>query len=155
MLIIKCGHCGTLNTVTTSKQHKTGKRGPVAYDVNTRLALGSLNAGIGQTHVNALLSCLNIPSINHVTFKTRGREVGKAVETVAKASCMESCNEERESAVAAGAKYNNNNLVGVTCSYDLGWQKGGRPTIRPPAMEVYLGSPLGKCWIILREIKCV
>lgn len=110
-----CGHCGTMNTVTTSKQHKSGKQGPVAYDVNTRLVLGLLNAGIDQMHVNALLSCLNIPSVNQ-----------KPVETVARASCMESCNEERASAVAAGAKCDNNNLVGVACSSDMAWWKRGK-----------------------------
>ena len=58
----------------TSKKHKTGKRGPMAYDINTRIALGALNAGIGQTHVNSLLSCMNVPSIDHTTFKARERE---------------------------------------------------------------------------------
>ena len=87
-----------------SKQHRTGKPGPMAYDVNLGIILGALNAGIRRTHLNSLLSCLNIPAINHVTFKTRGREVGKAVETVAQVTCMESCSEKREKTLAAGAK---------------------------------------------------
>ena len=61
-------------------QLRTGKRGPMAQDVNTRLALEVLNAGIGHTHVNSLLLCLDVPTVNHVTFKTRERDVGKAVE---------------------------------------------------------------------------
>ena len=102
-------------------QHRTGKRGPIAQDVNTRLALGALgalNAGIGHTHVNSLLSCLDLPTVNNATFKTREREAGKAVELVAK---------EREMvmamAMAAGAECDSGNLVGVMCSYDMGWQK--------------------------------
>ena len=104
-------------------QHRTGKRGPMAHDVNTRLALGALNAGIGHTHVNSLLSCLDIPTVNHVTFNAREKEVGKAVEHVAKESCVASCCKEREMAMAAGAKCDSENLVGVMCSCDMGWQK--------------------------------
>lgn len=58
---VKCHFCGSLNFASTSMQHRTGKRGPMAHDVNTRLALGALNAGMGHTHVNSLLSCLDIP----------------------------------------------------------------------------------------------
>ena len=72
-----------MNEMTNLKRHTSGKRGPKAYDTNTRLALGALNAGIGQTHLNSLLSCLDIPTINHVTFKAREREVGRALESVA------------------------------------------------------------------------
>ena len=142
--VIKCHLCGTLNTVNTSKQHKTGQRGPKAFDVNSRLALGALNAGIGQTHVNSLLSCLNIPSVNHVTFKAREREVGKAVESVAKASCMESCIEERKIAIAAGAEIDSQNLVGVTCWYDMGWQKRGKAHNSSTGHGAVLGVATGK-----------
>ena len=38
-------------TASTSMQHRTGKQGPMAHDVNTRLALGALNAGIGHTYM--------------------------------------------------------------------------------------------------------
>ena len=96
-------------------QHRTGKRGPMAHDVNTRLALGALNARIGHTHVNSLLSCLDIPAVNHVTFKTREREVGKAGEHVANESCIVSCCKEREMVMAAGAECDSENLVRVMC----------------------------------------
>ena len=92
------------------------KQNNEAHDVNTRLALGALNGGIGHTHVNSLLSCLDIPTVNHVTFKTREREVGKAVEHVANESYVVSCCKEREMAMAAGAECDSENLVGVMCS---------------------------------------
>ena len=97
-------------------QHRTGKRGSMAHDVNTRLALGAINDGIGHAHVNSLLSCLDIPIVNHLTFKTREREVGKAVEHVANESYVVSCCKEREMAMAAGAECDSENLVGVMCS---------------------------------------
>ena len=51
-LTVKCTHCGDLNNVNTSGQHRAGSRGPLASDVNTRAVLGSLHIGIGQTELN-------------------------------------------------------------------------------------------------------
>ena len=134
-------------------QHRTGKRGPLAQDVNTRLALGALNAGIGHTHVNSLLSCLDVPTVNHATFKTREREVGKAVELVANESCVVSCCKEREMAMAAGAECDSGNLVEVMCSMIWGGRKGERPIIRLQVMGQYLVLPRGRSWILLPGIK--
>ena len=86
--VIKCPFCGKSNQVKTSGQHRSGKCGPPAFDINTRVVLGCLHAGIGQTHINNVLSTLNAPTLNSVTFKLREREVGKAVETIAKSSCQ-------------------------------------------------------------------
>ena len=127
----------------------------MAHDVNTRLALGALNAGIGHTHVNSLLSCLDIPTVNHVTFKTREREVGRAVELVANESCVVSCCKEREMAMEAGAECDSENLVGVMCSYDMGWQKRGKAHNSSTVMEQFLVLPLARYWILLPGIKPV
>lgn len=116
----------------------------MAQDVNTRLALGAPNAGIGHTHVNLLLSCLDIPTVNHVTYKTREREVGKAVELVANESCVMSCCKEREMAMAAGAECDSGNLVGVMCSYDMGWQKRGKAHNSPTGHGAVLCVATGK-----------
>ena len=116
----------------------------MAQDVNTRLALGALNAGIGHTHVNSLLSCLDVPTVNHATFKTREREVGKAVELVANESCVVSCCKEREMAMTAGAECDSGNLVGVMCSYDMGWQKRGKAHNSSTGHGAVLGVATGK-----------
>ena len=42
-----------------------------------------LHAGIGETHVNNLLTSMNVPPIHHKTLKRREREAGKGIETVA------------------------------------------------------------------------
>ena len=84
---ISCPSCGHLNKAETSKQHTSGNRGPKAFDINSRVTLGCLHAGIGQTHINNILSCMNIPTINSITFKQREREVRQAVEAIAKKSC--------------------------------------------------------------------
>ena len=105
------------NEIKTSEQHKSGQRGPPAFDVNTRVALGCLHAGIGQTHIiNNLLSTLNTPTINSLTFKLREREVGKAVEGVAKSSCQDCLVIEKQEALENGVQVDDNNLVPISCS---------------------------------------
>lgn len=81
-LKVNCPFCGK-STVSTSKTHRYGSRGPHAFDVNSRAALTTLNAGIGHTHLSTITAALDIPTMNHVTFKAREREVGKAIEKVA------------------------------------------------------------------------
>ena len=67
------------NEIKTSEQHISGQRGPTAFDVNTPVAPGCLHAGIGLSHVNNLLSSLNNPTLNSVTFKFEGRS-GKEIK---------------------------------------------------------------------------
>ena len=53
---IKCSFCSHLNEVKSSAEHRAGSRGPLVNDINTRAVLGSLHAGMGNTHLNNLLS---------------------------------------------------------------------------------------------------
>jgi len=46
-----------------------------------------------------VLSTLNAPTLNSVTFKLREREVGKAVEGIAKSSCQDYLTMEKEGAL--------------------------------------------------------
>ena len=48
-----------------------------------------LHAGIGVTHVNALLTSRNLPAVGQNTLKATEREVGSAIEAVARNSCLE------------------------------------------------------------------
>lgn len=124
--LIPCSFCGKTNEIKTSGEHKSGKRGPPAFDINTRVALGCLHAGIGQTHINNVLSTSNIPTINSSTFKRREREVGKTIETVARASCQDSLRNEKMQILNDGFQPDEDNLVSVPCSFDMGRQKRGK-----------------------------
>jgi hypothetical protein len=111
----------------TSEKHNSGRRGPQAYDINSRVVLGSLDAGIGHTHLSTILSTMNVPSINHTTFKTREREVGRAVEDLARGSCKENIEKEKNHYLKLlGHKHNENDLIDINVSYDMGWQKRGK-----------------------------
>lgn len=45
-----------------------------------------LHAGIGESHVNNLLSALNVPGIHQKSLKRREREAGKGLEALTKKS---------------------------------------------------------------------
>ena len=118
--------CGKRNQINTSGKHRSGKRGPPAFNVNIRVALSCLHAGIGQTHINNVLATIDIPPLNSCTYKQREREVGRAVECIAKTSCQDSLNRERAQALLNGCQPDDNNLVSIPCSFDMGWQKRGK-----------------------------
>ena len=139
---IKCNSCGQLNTVNTSEQHRTGKRGPLASDINSRVVLGSLHAGIGQTQLNNFLSVLNVPSINSVLFKRREREIGNATEMVAKGSCTASLDIEK--LAYENSKTEKDDLTDIAVSYDMGWQKRGKGHNSLTGHGVVMGPVTGK-----------
>lgn len=96
---VNCPFCGKSNKVSTSKKHRYGSRGPNAFDVNSRAAPATLNAGIGHTQLSTITAALVIPSMNHVTFKAKENEVGKAIEKVAAESCLKAILAEKGNAL--------------------------------------------------------
>ena len=63
--------------------------------------------------------------MSRASFKKRGREVGSLVESVAKKSCEDVAITEKYSAALIGTKPDENDLIPVSVSYDMGWQKRG------------------------------
>jgi len=55
-----------------------------------------LNGGLGVTHLNKVLSALNMTHLNYKTFCEYQREVGIAIEDLARDSCKRAALEERE-----------------------------------------------------------
>ena len=45
-----------------------------------RTYVGMLDAGVGETHVNNILTALDIPPVSHKTLKKSERSVGAALE---------------------------------------------------------------------------
>ncbi|KAH3801145.1 hypothetical protein DPMN_154791 [Dreissena polymorpha] len=80
VLDILCCNCGAINNVATGRKH--GR----VYDMNTKLALAMVHAGVGVRQINGILSTLNIPAVNHTMLIRRQNEAGQAVEEVAKSS---------------------------------------------------------------------
>ncbi|XP_068756051.1 uncharacterized protein [Montipora capricornis] len=61
--------------------------------------------------------------MNHVIFKAREREVGKAIENVAAKSCLKAIETEKENTLQAGKVADSNGLIGIAVSYDMAWQR--------------------------------
>ena len=72
--------CTRMNKISLGKQHKKATpkannpfdltpKGCSIFDVNTKAASGILHTGIGETHLNNLLSTLNLPQITHRSLK--------------------------------------------------------------------------------------
>ena len=126
IISIVCEDCGTQNKVVTCEQHRYGKSGPKANDVNTRIALGAIDNGIGFTHMNNFLTTLNVPTLNKSAYKKRGREVGRAIEEVASNSCEMVLQDEICAAEKNGKIPDTDGLMSLSVSYDMQWLKRGR-----------------------------
>ena len=84
-----------------------------------------LHAGIGPTHVNALLTSINLPPVGQNTLKAREREVGPVIEAVAKKSCTAAIEAEKICWTDRQEESESGN-VKIGASYDMGWQKRGK-----------------------------
>ncbi|XP_061194397.1 uncharacterized protein LOC133202576 [Saccostrea echinata] len=139
MLQIKSVNCDMVVSVPTGKRHSRidSDHPSRAFDVNTKLALGMLHAGIGQKKVSMLLSVLNIPSMCHKTLKKTEREVGKALKEVAKKSCDDMTAVEKESSSTPNE---------LSVSFDGGWQKraSGRSYSSLSGHAAMIGNETGK-----------
>ena len=90
--------------------------------VTYSIFLGMIHAGIGETHVNNLLSTLNLPSIHHKTLKRKEIEVGKQIQDVARESCSKALFQE----LSASTSNNDSNCSQkLEASFDGAWSKRG------------------------------
>ena len=119
-LSIQCKQCGQVNDVETSLAHKSVVTGATVYNINTKAALAGLHTGIGKTHMKGILSVMNIQAMSRSSWKRREREAGKAVESIAQQSCIETIQKEKEQAIISGKTPDENNLLPISCSYDMG-----------------------------------
>ena len=96
---------------------------------------------------------LNIPSINSVLYKWRKREIGNAVEVVARGSCRSNLNLERKIAQAnSKTRDGDDDLPGIAVSYDMGWQKRGKGHNSLTGQGAAMGIATGK--ILSYATKC-
>ena len=77
---------------------------------------------VTRRYVNALLTSINLPAVGQNTLKAREREVGPAIEAVARNSCLEGLQLEKECRRTGDTEQ----VVKIGVSYDMGWQKRGK-----------------------------
>ena len=115
-LKIQCKHCGHVNYVETSLTHKSAVTVGTIYNISTKAALAGLHTGIGETHMKGILSVMDIPGMSRSPWKTREREGGKAVESIAQQSCIATIEKEKEQAIIDGKTPDENNMLPISCS---------------------------------------
>ncbi|KAK0180581.1 hypothetical protein PV327_002948 [Microctonus hyperodae] len=98
---VQCENCRGKIRFAIDKKHQVKKqctrtKARSHYDVNTRAAMGALNAGVGNTHINKILASLNIPPLYINCYKTHETEVGTVAEEMARESCIAATLMERE-----------------------------------------------------------
>nr|XP_046482239.1 uncharacterized protein LOC124219112 [Neodiprion pinetum] len=87
---IKCDKCAKLNKVNSGVKTKT------VSDINSSVVLGAIHSGVGNTSLNKILACANLPQIRNQQYKRYEVIVGKAIESEAKDSCKRAASEEKE-----------------------------------------------------------
>ena len=73
-------------------------------------------------YVNALLTSINLPAVGQNTLKAREREVGAAIETAARNSCLEGLQLEKDCRRTVDTEQ----VVKIGVSYDMSTQKRGK-----------------------------
>lgn len=117
MLLIRCNYCQLVNEIPTGSRHKT-IAGGFAWDVNTKLAAGIIDACLGETHVNSLLSAMNIPTIPPKSIKCREREIVPHLADIAEETCRKSLEEEVRFDGNFNSKYRRSVAKKRTCNFD-------------------------------------
>ena len=135
-IYIKCDNpaCTKTNKVSLGKQHRKKMsekknpfellpRGCAIFDVNTKAASGMLHAGIGEAHLNNLLSTLNLPQISPRILKVREEEIGSVIQMFANASVDSALVKEQE--LTNNEIHMSDRIPGIEISSDAAWQKQG------------------------------
>ena len=67
VLSVPCEECKFVNPVATDSRQPRSEghsRGPAPFSSDAKIAMGMLHAGLGETHVNGVMSVLDIPSLS-------------------------------------------------------------------------------------------
>ncbi|XP_077272808.1 uncharacterized protein LOC143903226 [Temnothorax americanus] len=89
---VKCMQCQCIHSVHTNDYNKKDR----TYEVNAKLAFGLIDGGIGESHINTVLSSIDVPIVSALTLKKYERKVGVVIEEVAKESCIEAIRLEKK-----------------------------------------------------------
>lgn len=114
LFYIKCCKCGDINCVASGKRQNGEKNGQGPFNVNAKLGVALLHAGVGEATIATIFALLNIPCITPRNMKKAERRAGCAIESLAKESCDVTLKNEIEKSSDS-----------LSLSFDAGWQKRG------------------------------
>ncbi|XP_043276424.1 uncharacterized protein [Venturia canescens] len=99
-ITVKCWSCSKLFEITTSPMEQSMTR--PTFNINSRLVIGTIESGIGVTHLNKILSAADLPTFHPSTYKRYEKKVSAAIENLAKTSCRENIMIEKELTIEKG-----------------------------------------------------
>ena len=82
-----------------------------------------LHAGIGEAHLNNLLSTFSLPQISPRIIKIREEEIGSVMQSFANTSVNHALIKEQE--LTSSQVSVDENIPGIEISSDAAWQKRG------------------------------
>ncbi|GAB1867736.1 Mutator-like transposase domain-containing protein [Camponotus japonicus] len=94
-LAIRCHKCLIINEILTCTMRPSSDKRNTRFDINYKAVIGVLHSGLGWSHLQKLLACMNVPCFQFKTFKKYEQEVGCAAEDVAKQSCRDAAQFEK------------------------------------------------------------
>ncbi|KAJ8684809.1 hypothetical protein QAD02_020602 [Eretmocerus hayati] len=103
VLLIKCRSCGKVTRVVTDREHKVSS-GRYHFDSNTKVALGMINGGMGMTHVNKILTSVDVPELRWNTYRAHEKEVSRGLEMSAEEVRIAAAYEERRATIENAEK---------------------------------------------------
>ena len=134
-IYISCDNlaCSQMNKISIGKQHRNPvvqkdneynvlPHGNAIFYINTKAASGMLHAGIGETHINNMLTTMNLPRIGHKSLKKRENEIGAVLEIFAKGLADSALETEKE---LTEKNHEVGGVAGIEVSIDSAWQKRG------------------------------
>ncbi|XP_071652725.1 uncharacterized protein [Temnothorax longispinosus] len=92
---ITCQLCQRVYQVNTSKIEELLRFSKPTYTVNTKVVIGTLESGIGVTHLNKILLAVNVPVMYTFLYKRCERRAGKSIECLANENCLENLKIEK------------------------------------------------------------
>ncbi|XP_058796021.1 uncharacterized protein LOC131666934 [Phymastichus coffea] len=125
-ILVQCYKCNGVIKVETSSKRASNRY----YDSNLKLAISTIDAGLGETKLNTFISGLNIPAINASSLKKWERYVGTGIEKLAQTTCIAAIKEEKRLTLELKKQNNEevdeNEITDLTGSFDCAWPKKGR-----------------------------
>ena len=135
ILKVSCKYC--LAKITSSTIGK-GRTGHGSFEVNTKMALGMIDAGLRESHASSFVSNMYILTPNQ-RIKRNERKVGKPIEAVSDESCEKVLSLEK-----ARSKTDADHTAKINVHYDMRWGKRRRAMNSKTGFGSLIGKETGK-----------
>ena len=107
--------------------------------MNTKMALGMMDAGLRESHASSFVSNMGIPTPNQRIIKCHERKIGKEIEAVSDESY-----EKASSLEKTRSKTDADHTAKLNVQYDVRWGKRGRAMNSKTGFGSLIGKETGK-----------